>query len=141
MVHVAKKFISARDLLHQECSDKFKQTNKSDARASIRSIVVGKGKIMSFEDIEDVRAKRKKREVAQARRRGRKGKYSTSKSVPRRSKQTRAENWKRQIMNRRIRIEELLFRLLSVIIIGRAYYDRCCCSIYCYRWHLVCITE
>jgi hypothetical protein len=64
MVHTAKKFISARDLLHQECLDKFKQANKSDARASIRSIIVGKGKIMSFKDIEEARAKRKKKEVA-----------------------------------------------------------------------------
>jgi len=48
MVHAAEQFVSARDLLHQECSDKFKQTNESDARASIRSIVVGKGKIISL---------------------------------------------------------------------------------------------
>jgi hypothetical protein len=45
---------------------------------------------MSFKDIEEVRAKRKKKEVAQARRRGRKGKYSTSEPAPRRGKQTRA---------------------------------------------------
>jgi hypothetical protein len=68
-----ENFVSARDLLHQECSDKFKHANESDARASIRSIVVGKGKIMSFEDIEEAQAKREKREVAQARRRERKG--------------------------------------------------------------------
>jgi hypothetical protein len=57
MVNAAEKFVSARDLLHQECSDKFKHANESDARASIRSTVVGKGKIMSFEDIEEARAK------------------------------------------------------------------------------------
>ena len=91
MVHAAEKFVLARDLLHQECSDKFKQTNESDARASIRSIVVGKGKIMSFGDIEEARAGREKKEVAQARRRGRKGKYSTSEPAPRRGKQMRAE--------------------------------------------------
>jgi hypothetical protein len=91
MVHIAEKFVSARGLLHQECSDKFKQTSESDARASIRSIVVGKRKIMNFEDIEEARAKRKKKDVAQARRRGRKGKYPTSEPAPRRGKQTRAE--------------------------------------------------
>jgi len=91
MVHAAEKFVSARDLLHQECSDKFKQTIESDARASMRSIVVGKGKIMSFEDIEEARAKREKKEIAQARRRGRKGKTSTSGPAPGRGKQTRAE--------------------------------------------------
>ena len=91
IVNAAEKFVSARDLLHQECSDKFKQANESDARASIRSIVVGKGKIMSFEDIEEARAKREKKEVAQARRRGRKQKSSTSGPAPHRGNQTRAE--------------------------------------------------
>jgi hypothetical protein len=85
MVNAAEKFVSARDLLHQECSDKFKQANESDARASIRSIVVGKGKIMSFEDIEEAQAKREKKEVAQARRRERKGNKSTSGPVSRKS--------------------------------------------------------
>ena len=67
MVHAAEKFVSARDLLHQECLDKFKQANKSDARALIRLIMVRKGKIISFEDIEEARAKREKKEIAQAR--------------------------------------------------------------------------
>jgi hypothetical protein len=89
-----RKFVSARDLLHQECSDKFKQTIESDARALMRSIVVGKGKIMSFEDIEEARAKREKKEIAQARRRGRKGKTSTSGPALGRGKQTRAEELK-----------------------------------------------
>lgn len=91
MVHAAEKFVSARDLLHQECSDKFKQASESDARASIRSIVVRKGKIMSFEDIEEARAKREKKDVAQARRQGRKGKQSASAPTPGRGRQTRAE--------------------------------------------------
>ena len=90
MVNAAENFVSARDLLHQECSDKFKQANESDARASIRSIMVGKGKIMSFQDIEEAQAKREKKEVTQARRRERKGNKLTSRS-PRRGKQTRAE--------------------------------------------------
>lgn len=91
MVHAAEKSVSARDLLHQECSAKFKQTIESDARASLRSIVVGKGKIMSFEDIEEARTKREKKEIGQARRRGRKGKTSTSGPAPGRAKKTRAE--------------------------------------------------
>jgi hypothetical protein len=42
--NAAQMAISARDLLHQECSDQFKQAREDDARASIRSIVIGKGK-------------------------------------------------------------------------------------------------
>lgn len=66
MFHAAEKFVSARDLLYQEYSDKLKQANKSDARALIRSIVVRKGKIIIFKDVEEARAKREKKEVAQA---------------------------------------------------------------------------
>ena len=44
MVHAAEQFVLARDLLYQEYLDKFKQALESDARASLRSIVDGKGK-------------------------------------------------------------------------------------------------
>jgi hypothetical protein len=83
-------FVSAREVLFQERSDQFKQAIEEDARASIRSIVVGKGKVMSFEDIEEAREKRCKKEVAQAARRGRKGKKTTAACAPRRGKKTRA---------------------------------------------------
>jgi hypothetical protein len=83
-------FVSARDVLFQERSDQFKRAIKDDARASIRSIMVRKGKVMSFEDIEEAREKRYKKEAAQAAR-GRKGKKTTSAPAPRRGKKTRAE--------------------------------------------------
>jgi hypothetical protein len=83
--------VSARDLLFQERSDQFKQAIKDDARVSIRSIVVRKGKVMSLEDIEEAREKRYKKEAAQAARRGRKGKKMTSAPAPCGGKKTRAE--------------------------------------------------
>lgn len=84
--------ISACDLLRQECADQFQQVNESNARASIKSIIAGKGKVMSFKDIEEARNKREEREAAKAaiaERRGRKRKNSTSAPAPRQGKNSR----------------------------------------------------
>lgn len=97
---------------------------------------------MRREDIEEVQAKREKKEVAQARRRGRKGNNSISEPVPRRGKQTRAENLEEADCEiDALGLRSLLFRPLGVSIIGQAYCNRCCCSVYCHRWNLIYISE
>jgi hypothetical protein len=51
------RVITARDLLFKENHDLFQQNNESTTRASRNSTMVGKGKVMSHEDI--VQAQRK----------------------------------------------------------------------------------
>lgn len=53
----AEMAISARDLLHDQNSDLVKQSNEDNMRASVRSTVVGKARIMSFEDIIEAQKK------------------------------------------------------------------------------------
>jgi hypothetical protein len=50
-------------LLHDENRLLFKQNNEAKRRRSTKSIVVGKVKVMSYEDIEEARGKRAAREA------------------------------------------------------------------------------
>lgn len=58
--------MSARDLLFQENSDLFKQNNESNKRASTKSTVIEKARVMSFEDITEARKKREEKDAAAA---------------------------------------------------------------------------
>lgn len=57
--------MSARDLLFQENFNLFKQNNESNVRALTKSIVVGKGIIMSFEEIREAQKKRDEKDVSE----------------------------------------------------------------------------
>jgi hypothetical protein len=60
-------------LLHDENRRLFKQNNEAKVRRSTKSTIVGKAKVMSYEDIEEERAKRAAKEAAAAsKKRGRK---------------------------------------------------------------------
>jgi hypothetical protein len=61
-----------------------KQNNANNTRASRKSVVVGKAKVMSYEDIEEAIRKREEKEAAKGSRRGRKRKNSESKTSERR---------------------------------------------------------
>jgi hypothetical protein len=64
-------------LLHDENRLLFKQNNEAKVRRSTKSTVVGKGKMMSYEDIEKERGNRAVKEAAAAsKKRGRKRKSS-----------------------------------------------------------------
>jgi DDE superfamily endonuclease len=69
-----ERVITARDLLFQENEELIKQTNANSTRTSRKSIVVGKAKVMSCEDIEKEIQRREEKEAARGSRRGRKGK-------------------------------------------------------------------
>jgi hypothetical protein len=83
--------MSARDLLFQENSDLFKQNNESNIRASTKSTVVRKARVMSFEGIIEARKKREEKDAAAAGRRGRKRKNSASTPAHSRGQKSRAE--------------------------------------------------
>ena len=76
LANAAERAMSARDLLFQENSDLFKQNNESNVRASTKSTVVGKGIVMSFEEIREAQKKRDAKDASEERRRGRKRKNS-----------------------------------------------------------------
>jgi hypothetical protein len=78
LANAAERAMSDRDLLFQENSDLFKQNNESNTRASTKSTVVGKARVMSYEDIVEAQRKREEKDAAVARRRGRKRKNSAS---------------------------------------------------------------
>jgi hypothetical protein len=69
-----ERVITARDLLFQENEELIKQTNANSIRTSRKSIVVGKAKVMSYEDIEKEIQRRGEKDAAKGSRRGRKGK-------------------------------------------------------------------
>jgi hypothetical protein len=91
LANAAERAMTARDLLFQENSDLFKQNNESNTRASTKSTVVGKARVMSFEDITEARKKRDEKDIAAAGRRGRKRKDSASTSAHCRVKKSRAK--------------------------------------------------
>jgi hypothetical protein len=74
----AEKALSARDLLSHENADLIKQNNESHVRASTKSTVVGKGIVMSFEEIRETRKKREEKEAVAVGKRGRKRKSTAS---------------------------------------------------------------
>jgi hypothetical protein len=83
LVKSNERNITARDLLFQENIELTKQNNANNTRASRRSIVVGKAKIMSYEDIEEAIKKREEKDAAKGKGRGRKRKKSGSTSCER----------------------------------------------------------
>lgn len=91
LANAAERAMSARGLLFQENSDLFQQNNESNTRASIKSTVVGKARVMSFEDITEARRKREEKDAAEAGRRGRKRKKSASTPAHSRGPSSRAE--------------------------------------------------
>jgi hypothetical protein len=93
LANASERAITARDLLFKENFDLFKQNNESNTRASRNSTVVGKGKVMSYEDIAEAQRKRDEKEAAGTGRRGRKRKNSAPAAAPapRRGKKSRAE--------------------------------------------------
>ena len=87
--NAAKRVMTARDLLFKENFDLFKQNNESHSRGSSNSNMVGKAKIMSYEDIQETQKKRYEKEAAGTGRRGRKRKNSAPELWP--SKKSRKE--------------------------------------------------
>ena len=88
----AEALRSLRNLIEQDAHALlFKQNNEAKRRRSTKSTVVGKAKVMSYEDIEDARAKRAaKGEVTAGKgKRGRKRKTPTS--VEAKAKKARRE--------------------------------------------------
>jgi hypothetical protein len=71
--NAAERAMTAYDLLFKENLDLFKQNNESHTRESSNSNMVGKAKIMSFEDIQEAQKKRYKKEAAATGRRGASG--------------------------------------------------------------------
>ena len=88
--NTAKRAMSARDLLFQENSDLFKQNNESNVRALTKSTVVGKGIVISFEEIREAQKKRDEKDASKERRRGRKRKNSTFAPVPAHSRRPKS---------------------------------------------------
>ncbi len=75
-----KKTMAARDLLHVDLYELTNQRNATDAQASIKSIKVGEGKVMSYADIEAAKSKREVEDEARSARKGRKRKESALES-------------------------------------------------------------
>jgi hypothetical protein len=86
LANAGEKAITARDLLFKENFDLFKQNNESNTRVSRNSTVVGKGKVMSYEDIAEAQRKRDEKEAARTSRRGRKRKNSAPAPAPQRER-------------------------------------------------------
>jgi hypothetical protein len=59
--------MSARDLLFHGNSDLFKKNNESNVRTSIKSTVIGKGIVMSFEEKRQARKKRDEKDATEER--------------------------------------------------------------------------
>lgn len=64
--NAAQISFAERALLEDDNQLLFKQNNEAKYRRSVKSTVVGKAKVMSYEDIEEARAKRAKKEQATA---------------------------------------------------------------------------
>ena len=77
LANAAQKAFAERALLLDENRLLFEQNNESNCRQSTRSTVVGKAKVMSYEDIIEAQAKRDAKEAVPAKGiRGRKRKSS-----------------------------------------------------------------
>ncbi|MCJ1246646.1 hypothetical protein MMC30_003855 [Trapelia coarctata] len=83
--------MSARDLLFEQNSDLFKQNIESNMRASTKSTVVGKARIMSFKDIIEAQKKQEEKDAAAEGRRAREQTQSASTSAHSRGQRSRAE--------------------------------------------------
>ena len=80
--NAAQISFAERALLADENRLLFKQNNEAKVRRSTKSTVVGKAKVMSYEDIEDARAKRAAKEEATAGK-GKRGRKRKSPAVRR----------------------------------------------------------
>jgi hypothetical protein len=80
LVNAAERAMTARDLLFKENFDLFKQNNESHTRESTNSKMLGKAKIMSYEDIQEAQRKRDEKDATGTGRRGRKRKNSAPQS-------------------------------------------------------------
>jgi hypothetical protein len=69
--NAAQIFLAERTLLQDENQLLFKQNNEAKVRRSTKSTVIGKAKVMSWEDIEEAREKRAAKEQAAADKRDR----------------------------------------------------------------------
>lgn len=75
LAHAAQISFAERALLHDENQTLTKMNNEAKVRRSTKSVVLGKAKVMSFEDIETARAARAAKEVIKTKgKRGRKRK-------------------------------------------------------------------
>jgi hypothetical protein len=90
LANAGERATAARDLLFKENHDLFKQNNESNTRVSRKSNMVGKGKVMSYEDIEEAVRKRDVKDAAGTGRRGRKRKDAASVPVPKPRRRSRA---------------------------------------------------
>lgn len=98
-----ERVITARDLLFQENEELIKQNNANSTRTSI---VVGKAKVMSYEDIEKEIQRREEKEAARGSRRGRKGKKAGRRLVKGKSRARRRSN--QQIANLSVKNGEFM---------------------------------
>jgi hypothetical protein len=89
LANAGERAMTARDLLFKENHDLFQQNNESTTRASRNSTMVGKGKVMSYEDIVQAQRKRDEKKAATKGRPGRKQK--TASSSPGRRKESQAD--------------------------------------------------
>jgi hypothetical protein len=90
LANAGERAITARDLLFKENYDLFKQNYESNTRTSVNSTMIGKGKVMSYEDILEAQKKRDDKDTVKVGRQGRKRKNSASGSAPRQRKMSRA---------------------------------------------------
>jgi hypothetical protein len=103
--------MTARDLLFKENFDLFRQNNESRTKESSNSNMVGKAKIMSYEDIQEAQKKRYEKEAAGTRR-----KRKNSAPEPWRNKKSREEEMEQA--NFEIQALGILFCLLITSITG-----------------------
>jgi hypothetical protein len=89
LANAGERAMTARDLLFKENHDLFQQNNESTTRASINSTMVGKGKVLSYEDTVQAQRMRDKKDATATNRRGRRRKSSVPAS--RRGKKSFAE--------------------------------------------------
>jgi hypothetical protein len=91
LANAGERAMTARYLLFKENHDLLKQNNESNTRKTMNSTVVGKGKVMSYEDVVEAQRKRDDKDAAGAGRRGRKRKSSVPAPALRRHKKTHDE--------------------------------------------------
>ena len=89
--NAAQTSFAERALLEDNNQLLFKQNNEANRRRSVKSTVVGKAKVMSYEDIQEARAKRAEKEQATAGKGNRGRKRKNTVLVAAKSKRARSE--------------------------------------------------
>jgi hypothetical protein len=64
LVNAAQKSFAERALLRDQARSLLKVNNEAKVRRSTKSVVLGKAKVMSYEDLEKARAERATKEAA-----------------------------------------------------------------------------